>query len=116
MEPKSIKIISIMILAGAFFLGLILLSGCEETEPAQTTPTTETSQEMAMPAETTETSTPVIAALTEQTMCPVMEGSINTDIFVEYMGKKVYFCCSGCETMFLQEPEKYISKLPQFQD
>ena len=53
--------------------------------------------------------------VTEQTTCPVMEGKINKDIFVEYEGKKVYFCCPGCEDTFLKDPEKYISKLPQFQ-
>ncbi|MDD5135122.1 MAG: YHS domain-containing protein [Phycisphaerae bacterium] len=51
----------------------------------------------------------------EQTTCPVMEGNkINKDIFVEYKGKKVYFCCPACKEKFQQEPEKYILKLPQF--
>ncbi|MDH4202197.1 MAG: efflux RND transporter periplasmic adaptor subunit [Phycisphaerae bacterium] len=50
----------------------------------------------------------------EQTHCPVMGGKINRDVFVEYEGKKVYFCCPGCEDTFLKEPEKYLSKLPQF--
>ena len=52
----------------------------------------------------------------QQTMCPVMGGPINKDIFIEYKGKKVYFCCGGCDDMFLKEPEKYIDKLPQFKD
>ncbi|MCK5564892.1 MAG: efflux RND transporter periplasmic adaptor subunit [Planctomycetes bacterium] len=50
----------------------------------------------------------------EQTVCPVMGGAINKDIFVEYKGKKVYFCCPGCEDIFLKDPEKYMDKLPQF--
>ena len=60
----------------------------------------------AVPNETTE---PV-----EQTKCPVMGGDINKEYFVEYQGKKVYFCCPGCEEPFLKEPEKYLDKLPQF--
>ncbi len=57
-----------------------------------------------------------MAAAIEQKICPVMEGNpINPDIFVEYKGKKVYFCCNGCQEKFLADPEKYISKLPQFQ-
>jgi len=28
----------------------------------------------------------------------------------------VYFCCPGCEEKFKAEPEKYIAKLPQFQE
>ena len=52
----------------------------------------------------------------EQTMCPVMDAPINKDYFVEYEGKRVYFCCPGCDAMFLENPEKYLHKLPQFQD
>lgn len=55
------------------------------------------------------------AVTVAQTTCPVMEGNpINKAIFVEYEGEKVYFCCAGCPEAFLAEPEKYISKLPQF--
>jgi YHS domain-containing protein len=55
-----------------------------------------------------------VSAVLEQTVCPVMEGPINKELFTEYKGKKVYFCCAGCEDTFLKDPEKYISKLPQF--
>ena len=51
----------------------------------------------------------------EQILCPVMDNPINKDIFVEYQGKKVYFCCAGCDDVFLKDPEKYLHKLPQFQ-
>ncbi len=57
----------------------------------------------------------VAVEVTEQTTCPVMGGKINKELFVEYKGKKVYFCCGGCEGTFNKDPEKYISKLPQFQ-
>jgi len=58
-----------------------------------------------------------VAAVTEQTTCPVMAGNpINKEIFVEYEGKKVYFCCKGCEDTFLADPAQYVAKLPQFQD
>jgi len=50
----------------------------------------------------------------EQTFCPVMSGAINKDYYTIYKGKKVYFCCPGCEAEFLKSPEKYLSKLPQF--
>ena len=55
-----------------------------------------------------------VSVVSEQTVCPVMEGPINKELFTEYKGKKVYFCCAGCEDTFLKDPEKYISKLPQF--
>ncbi|MHC4467330.1 MAG: efflux RND transporter periplasmic adaptor subunit [Planctomycetota bacterium] len=50
-----------------------------------------------------------------QTHCPIMGGKIDEQYFTVYEGKKVYFCCPGCEQEFLKEPEKYLSKLPQFQ-
>ncbi len=51
---------------------------------------------------------------TVQTQCPVMSGEIKKDIFVEYKGQKVYFCCPPCKKDFNADPEKYITKLPQF--
>ncbi|HIJ72043.1 MAG TPA: efflux RND transporter periplasmic adaptor subunit [Planctomycetes bacterium] len=51
----------------------------------------------------------------EQKTCPVMGGPINKDIFIDYKGKKVYFCCPGCESRFRENPEKYIPRLPQFE-
>ncbi|MHC5082590.1 MAG: YHS domain-containing protein [Planctomycetota bacterium] len=53
---------------------------------------------------------------TEQTVCPVMKAPINKDLFVEYQGKKVYFCCPGCEVTFQKDPAKYVKDLPQFQE
>jgi YHS domain-containing protein len=43
-----------------------------------------------------------------------MDAPINKNIFVEYKGKKVYFCCPGCEDKFNAEPQKYLARLPQF--
>jgi len=52
----------------------------------------------------------------QQTVCPIMGGKINKSVFATYNGKKVYFCCAGCETPFLKNPKKYLSKLPQFKN
>jgi len=49
-----------------------------------------------------------------QTVCPVMAGPIKKDIFVDYKGKKVYFCCPSCKAKFNSDPESFLSKLPQF--
>jgi len=51
-----------------------------------------------------------------QKMCPVMGGAIDPNLFVEYKGKKVYFCCQGCDRKFRADPEQYLPKLPQFQE
>jgi YHS domain-containing protein len=48
---------------------------------------------------------------TEQTQCPVMTGKINKKIYVDYQGKRIYFCCSGCPAEFKKDPEKYINKM-----
>jgi YHS domain-containing protein len=50
----------------------------------------------------------------EQTTCPVLGGPIDKNLFTEYKGKKVYFCCAECKQKFEQDPQKYVSKLPQF--
>ena len=43
--------------------------------------------------------------------CPVMGGDTSDSAFVIYEGKKIYFCCPGCDETFLQDPEKYLKKL-----
>jgi YHS domain-containing protein len=56
----------------------------------------------------------VSSAAIEQTICPVEGAAINKNVYTMYKGKKVYFCCEKCKAAFEKEPEKYISKLPQF--
>jgi len=81
---------------------LLVIVGCQKkTEPAA-------------PATPAAEANAAVSAAVEQTMCPVMGGPINKDIFVEYQGKKVYFCCGQCKGEFEKDPEKYIAKLPQF--
>lgn len=57
---------------------------------------------------------PSSAPAAEQTICPVMGGAVDKDIYTEYQGKKVYFCCKQCKGDFEKSPEKYTGKLPQF--
>lgn len=60
------------------------------------------------------------AADSEQTgmaniMCPVMpEMEAKSDIFTDYEGKRVYFCCNNCRAAFIKNPEQYLPRLPQF--
>ena len=46
-----------------------------------------------------------------QANCPVMGGKINKEIYADYEGKRVYFCCQGCIPEFQKEPAKYVKKL-----
>lgn len=98
-------------------VGLIMLNGCKKDEPAASGTSTEQMQghEGHEHAAMTEESAQAVTAAIEQTTCPVMGAPINKALFVEYEGKKVYFCCPGCEEKFKAEPQKYIAKLPQFQ-
>lgn len=49
--------------------------------------------------------------LASQTNCPVLGGKINKDIYTDYQGQRVYFCCPGCVGKFQSDPEKYLNKL-----
>lgn len=51
--------------------------------------------------------------LQPQTVCPVMGGEIDENVYVDYQGYRVYFCCSSCKEVFLKEPEKYMKKLAE---
>jgi YHS domain-containing protein len=88
------------------------------TEKAQETSATEAEQAQAefdRVKKEAEEAVKKMDAETEQTTCPVMDGNpINKNIFVEYKGKKVYFCCEKCKATFEKDPEKYIANLPQF--
>ena len=46
-----------------------------------------------------------------QTHCPVMGGEINKEVFTDYNGMRIYFCCAGCDGEFNVDPEKYIAQM-----
>jgi YHS domain-containing protein len=48
-----------------------------------------------------------------QTVCPVMGGPINKNVYVDYQGQRLYFCCPACIDLFKKEPEKYLQKLKE---
>lgn len=118
MNSTSMKIWTTLFVAVVLSVGLLVLNGCKKSEPTSTDTSKDT---MAMEgheghedaAMTTEEAAKAAAA-GEQTICPVMGNPINKDVFVEYEGKKVYFCCPECKAKFNADPEKYIAKLPQF--
>jgi len=117
----------VMLATVAGLAAVITLVGCKKKEEPAAPPKTPTMQEMNKHAEemkqaATKTVEEVkktateAAAEIEQTMCPIMDNNkIDKNVFVEYKGKKVYFCCADCKAKFEAEPGKYIAKLPQFQ-
>jgi YHS domain-containing protein len=94
MSVRSVTLGSLVVFVG-LVLGVLVLAGCQKEKPAVQQPAKQ-------------------AVAGEQTICPVMGNPIDKNIFVEYQGKKVYFCCKGCPDIFKANPEKYLAKLPQF--
>ncbi len=43
-----------------------------------------------------------------QKTCPVGKNKIDPKVFVEHVGRKIYFCCPGCDKVFQQDPAKYV--------
>ncbi len=48
-----------------------------------------------------------------QTVCPVLAGNVDQKVFVDYQGKRIYFCCKGCDAEFRKDPEKYMKKIQE---
>ena len=122
MNSKSMKTGTMLIVAGIFLVGLMMLNGCKKDEAtAENTHshdghTHDDGHDHTGHGHESMTDEPIeaVAAAIEQKTCPVMGSPINKAQFVEYKGKKVYFCCPPCKDKFNAEPAKYIAKLPQF--
>ena len=103
---------SVLLLAGA----VVFFAGCKKKEEPMAP---ESSQHSTMNMENMEqgaqqagqdvqqTTAKAGDASTEQTLCPVMGNPIDKNVFIEYQGKKVYFCCKACIDTFKADPEKY---------
>jgi len=50
-------------------------------------------------------------ATVKQTLCPVMGGEINKELYSDHDGKRVYFCCAMCKPIFEKDPAKYIKEM-----
>ncbi len=49
---------------------------------------------------------------TPQTICPVGGMDIDKEVFADYQGVRVYFCCPGkCPKEFMKDPDKYIKEM-----
>ncbi len=105
------KIVKLLFVA--WLVSFVVFVGCKKAEPVEEDHSGH-GHAMGEMDKAVETADTAVAAVGEQTTCPIMGGPINKEIFVEYKGKKVYFCCAGCEGKFNADPEKYLSKLPQF--
>lgn len=50
-------------------------------------------------------------AVRKQVRCPIMGGPVNTNVFADAEGKRVYFCCSACIGEFKKDPAKVIKQI-----
>jgi len=50
-----------------------------------------------------------------QAACPVMDGKPNPNLYADYQGQRVYFCCPACLELFKKDPEKCMKKLKEQQ-
>ena len=46
-----------------------------------------------------------------QTLCPVIGGEIDKNIYIDIKGKRIYVCCKGCLAAIKADPDKYIKIL-----
>ncbi|MDD5326810.1 MAG: YHS domain-containing protein [Phycisphaerae bacterium] len=120
MKAKGLMLLTVAMLTVA-----VTFVGCKKKEPpapaakemrGTTAEAGQAKEELDRVAKEAQEAIKKMEDLTEQTTCPVMDGNkINKDVFVEYKGVKVYFCCDGCKAKFEADPEKYTANLPQFQ-
>jgi YHS domain-containing protein len=54
---------------------------------------------------------PGILLAAPQTKCPVLSGTVDKKVFVDYQGKRIYFCCKACIAEFEKNPDQYLKKL-----
>lgn len=46
-----------------------------------------------------------------QKLCPLTGQPVEKSQFVDYEGKRIYFCCAACKAPFLKDPAKYIQAM-----
>ena len=44
-------------------------------------------------------------------ICPVMGGKALPDVYTDYEGVRIHWCCPGCDSTFKKDPKTYLKKL-----
>ena len=52
-----------------------------------------------------------VGKLRPQTVCPIMEGKINKEVFVDVAGYRIYACCPSCLAKIEADPDKAVTAL-----
>ena len=87
----------IMVTMLLLLVPIVIMGGCKKKEPAAPAVSQQISQ--------------AIQQEMANTICPVMGEPVDKNIFVEYNGRKIYFCCKDCVKKFEENPEKYLANL-----
>ena len=48
-----------------------------------------------------------------QMTCPVGGMAIDKEVFVDYQGARVYFCCDMCPKEFMKNPDRYLKEMEE---
>jgi len=91
------RITACLLMASLMLAAGLLVAGCKEQAPS--------------PPKSPE-GVPAPAAIAQK-LCPVTDDPIDPKIYVDYNGRRVYFCCEMCPPLFKKEPEKYLKKLDE---
>lgn len=52
-----------------------------------------------------------------QTTCPVSGETLeDKDLYTDFEGRRIYFCCKKCEKSFASDPHKYLNKMDENSD
>ncbi|MHC4599368.1 MAG: YHS domain-containing protein [Planctomycetota bacterium] len=108
---RFILLTLVMIVAGA---GLVVLPGCSSktgdasSDAAKDEPKGHEGSDAKKAEGGTEGKN-----LKPQERCPVMGNPINKEVYVDHEGKRIYFCCPGCDAKFKQDPEKWLKRLAE---
>jgi hypothetical protein len=55
---------------------------------------------------------PEAQVVKKQTLCPIMtDNPVNTNLFVDHDGKRIYVCCKGCIDPVKKDAAKYITQM-----
>jgi len=80
---------------------VLLCNGCLQTLKTQSPPAIETIPTTKPDA--------IVDAMPSQRYCPVMPGDeIDEDVYIDHEGKRVYFCCSDCPSVFRTDPSYFL--------
>jgi YHS domain-containing protein len=108
----NMKLVSALSLVAVMAMGLMLAAGCTETSPAPTAPASPAKTSTAPSATSTSAAVPAASEIAQK-LCPVSDDPIDPNIYVDYKGQRIYFCCPLCPPKFNADPEMYLKKMAE---